>query len=114
MEAICEIDLAVDGAPSIIIRDLSEFVTLPFLASFDIHTAASADSDTADGTAKEVHSGAKSVTYIALTKKAMPTLVDMFFQFKSNPSIYVDETVEAVLSVTIFANFYILISLLMM
>lgn len=42
----------------------------------------------------------KRVSYIALSKKAMPQLVDLFLRFKTNPEIYVNGTLEAVLSVS--------------
>lgn len=40
----------------------------------------------------------KRVSYIALSKKAMPQLVDLFLKFKANPEIYVNGTLEVILS----------------
>jgi hypothetical protein len=83
-----DIDLSIPGSPSLVIRDLSEYATLPFLAAFD------------------VRSGPKSqlpprrITYIALSKKTMPMLVELFLRFKANVGIYLDGTVESVLSVS--------------
>lgn len=86
IETIVDIDLAAAGAPSLVMRDLSEFATLPFLAAFDV------PSDPKTQTPQ------KRVTYIALAKKIMPMLVDMFLRFKGREEIYVDGTIEAVLS----------------
>lgn len=69
-------------------RDLSEFATLPFLAAFDV--PANPKSQTPQ----------KRITYIALAKKTMPMLVDLFLRFKEREEIFVDGTIEAVLSVT--------------
>lgn len=87
MDAIAGIDLAAPGVPSLVMRDLSEFATLPFLAAFDV--APEPKSQTPQ----------KRITYIALAKKTMPMLVDHFLQFKDQVEIYVDGTLEAVLSV---------------
>lgn len=88
MEAIAGIDLSTAGSPSLIMRDLSEYSTLPFLAAFDVIVAPT-------GTKTQ-----KRITYIALSKKTMPMLVDLFFKFRNDPAIYVDGTLEAVLSVS--------------
>ncbi|TFK71822.1 hypothetical protein BDN72DRAFT_409999 [Pluteus cervinus] len=86
MDAIADIDLTLPGSPSLVMRDLSEFATLPFLAAFDV--APQPGSQTPQ----------KRVTYIALAKKTMPLLVNLFLRFKDQETIYVDGTLEAVLS----------------
>jgi len=78
--------MASPAVPSLILRDLSEYATLPFMAAFDAPSS---------GTRSQ-----KRVSYIALSKKAMPQLVDLFLQFKANPEIYVNGTLEAILSVS--------------
>ncbi|TDL18222.1 hypothetical protein BD410DRAFT_900985 [Rickenella mellea] len=88
MDAILTIDLSVPKSSSLVIRDLSEFATLPFIASFDVH-------DTDPNPNKRPQS---RVTYIGLTKKVMPMLVELFLRFKDNVDLYVDETLEAILS----------------
>ncbi|KAF7333497.1 Protein MON2 [Mycena venus] len=70
LETIVDIDLSATGCPSLIMRDLSEFATLPFLAAFDV--PANPKSQTPQ----------KRITYIALAKK----------------EIFTDGTIEAVLS----------------
>lgn len=90
MEAIAGIDLSLPGSPSLIMRDLSEFSTLPFLAAFDVQPAA---------TSAKTSTPQKRITYIGLVKKTMPLLVDLFSRFKDNIDIYVDGTLETVLSV---------------
>lgn len=83
---IQDIDMASPGVPSLILRDLSEYVTLPFMAAFDVPSLSA--------------KSPKRVSYIALSKKTMPQLVDLFLRFKANPEIYVNGTLEAILSVS--------------
>ena len=90
MEAITDIDLHGDGVLSLFLRDLSEYVTLPFLAAFDVQET----STTTTRSARQ-----KRVTYIALSKKAMPLLVESFLQSKEDLVIYNDGTLESMLSV---------------
>ncbi|KAJ7102802.1 hypothetical protein C8R44DRAFT_682224 [Mycena epipterygia] len=86
VETIVDIDLSAPGCPSLIMRDLSEFATLPFLAAFDVPQN------------PKTQTPQKRITYIALAKKAMPMLVDLFLRFKDREEIYMDGTIEAVLS----------------
>lgn len=95
MQAIDGVDLSSPGAPSLVLRDLSEYATLPFLASFDIPPRVSATSATPSKSAMG------RVTYIALSKKIMPVLVELFLRFKSQAAIYADGTVERICSVSI-------------
>ncbi|KAJ7187153.1 hypothetical protein C8R46DRAFT_1172029 [Mycena filopes] len=86
LDTIVDIDLAAPGCPSLVMRDLSEFATLPFLAAFDVPAN------------PKTQTPPKRITYIALTKKTMPMLMDLFLRFKEREEIYVDGTIEAVLS----------------
>ena len=86
MEVIQDIDMMSAGVPSLILRDLSEYATLPFMAAFDVPSSTTKPQ--------------KRVSYIALSKKAMPQLVDLFLRFKANSEIYVNGTLEAILSVS--------------
>lgn len=72
-------------------RDLSELLTLPYLAAFDISGAPST---------RETSRNSKRVTYIGLTKVVMPMLLDLFLRFKEDDIIYSDTTLETVLSVS--------------
>jgi hypothetical protein len=94
MDTIMGIDLSTPGSSSLVMRDLSEYATLPFLAAFDVQPSDSAPEG-------RNQASQKRITYIALTKKTMPMLVDLYFRFKDRAEIYVDGTVEAVLSVGI-------------
>ena len=85
-EVIQYIDIASPGVPSLILRDLSEYATLPFMAAFDVPSSSTKPQ--------------KRVSYIALSKKAMPQLVDLFLKFKASPEIYLNGTLEAILSVS--------------
>ncbi|KAH9847754.1 hypothetical protein C2E23DRAFT_740985 [Lenzites betulinus] len=89
MEAVDSIELSAPGVASLVLRDLSEYATLPFLAAFDIPAAAPS------ATSRAGRTGPSRVTYIALSKKAMPQLVELFLRFKDDAAIYGDGTVEA-------------------
>ncbi len=85
MDTVLDIDLSSPGIPSLVIRDISEYATFPFLASFDLRGQ---NSKTAPS----------KVTYVALSKKAMPLLVDLYLRFKDNIDLYMDGTMETLLS----------------
>lgn len=85
-EVVQKIEMVSPGVPSLILRDLSEYATLPFMAAFDVPSPSI--------------KAQKRVSYIALSKKTTPQLVDLFLRFKTNPEIYVNGTLEAVLSVS--------------
>lgn len=87
MGTIEDIDLSISGSPSLVMRDLSEYATLPFLAAFDVPTQPKAQTPP------------KRISYIAISKKTMPMLVDLFLRFRDEIEVYVDGTLEAVLSV---------------
>lgn len=91
MDTISGIDFSVPGSPSLVMQDLSNYATLPFLAAFDVPNS-NPQSQTPQ----------KRVTYIALTKKTMPVLVDLYLRFKESEAIYADGTLESILSVSIF------------
>ncbi|KAF8345051.1 hypothetical protein F5887DRAFT_1282803 [Amanita rubescens] len=85
MDTVLDINLSSPGTPSLVIRDMSEYATFPFLASFDLQNQ---NSKTAPS----------KVTYVALSKKAMPLLVDLYLRFKDNIDLYMDRSMEALLS----------------
>lgn len=101
MDAIDDIDLSVDGVPSLVLRDLSEYATLPFIAAFDIPNIN--DQTQASAGSKQARPSQKRITYIALAKKTMPKLVDLYLRFKESPEIYNDGTLEAIFSVSMHA-----------
>jgi hypothetical protein len=72
-------------------RDLSQYATLAYLAAFDV------PSDAPD---RVPQTPQKRVTYVAVSKKTMPLLADLFMRFKSSVDIYADGTVESVMSVS--------------
>lgn len=94
MDAVDGIDLSSAGAPSLILRDLSEYSTLPFLAAFDVPELPSAAN-----TPSQKSKTQKRVTYIALSKKSMPQLVELFLRFKEDADIYLDGTIESIFAV---------------
>ncbi|KAJ3003143.1 hypothetical protein NUW54_g5457 [Trametes sanguinea] len=93
MEAVDSIDLSAPGVASLVLRDLSEYATLPFLAAFEIQVAP--PSSAVSTTSKPSRSGVQRVTYIALSKKTIPLLVELFLRFKEDAAIYADGTIEA-------------------
>ncbi|KAL0563857.1 Endocytosis and vacuole integrity protein [Marasmius crinis-equi] len=72
MNAVNGIDLSLPGSPSLVLKDLSEFTTLPFLAAFDVPQVPGSQTPK------------KRVTYIALTKKTMPLLVELMVRFRDS------------------------------
>ena len=76
-------------------RNLSEMVTLPFLAAFDVDRPRGA----ATSVGKESRVVSR-VTYIGLAKKVMPMLLNIFVRFKEQVRVYEDGTLESVLSVS--------------
>lgn len=92
MSTVSSISLSVPSSPSLVLSDLSSYATLPFLAAFDIQ-------DRSLPTNSPSRRAPKRVTYIALAKKTMPMLVDLYLGYKDSMEIYVDGTLEAVLSV---------------
>jgi len=92
MDTITDIDLdTVPGSPSLVLRDLSDYCILPFIAAFDIQP---------HPRNQQPQTPQKRITYIALAKKTMPMLVDLFLKFRTNEDIYIDGTLESVLSVS--------------
>lgn len=96
MEAVDGIDLSSPGVPSLILRDLSEYSTLPFLAAFDVPEPPAPPASSTQRPRTQ-----KRVTYIALSKKTMPQLVDLFLRFKEHADIYLDGTIEAIFAVRV-------------
>jgi hypothetical protein len=101
MDTVNGIELTEPGAPSHILRDMSEYTTLAFIASFDVpqvhRQGAMQPSMTVQAPATTMPQH-KRITYIALAKMCMPRLAELFLQFKENDEVFVDGTVEAVLS----------------
>ncbi|KAF9559372.1 hypothetical protein CPC08DRAFT_666543 [Agrocybe pediades] len=90
LDTITDIDLNIAGSPSLVMRDLSDYATLPFLAAFDVQPLPQSQ--------QMPQTPQKRITYIALAKKTMPMLVDLFLKFQTNVDVYIDGTLEAVLS----------------
>ncbi|CCL98022.1 uncharacterized protein FIBRA_00015 [Fibroporia radiculosa] len=93
MEVVDDVNLSASGVSSLVLRDLSEYSTLPFIAAFDIPSAEVSRSSSTPSKSPQ-----KRVTYIALSKKVMPMLVNLFLRFKDQPMIYVDGTLERIFS----------------
>ena len=95
IDIVQAIDLAESGIPSLIMRDLSEFSLLAFLAGCHAHPTLVSGPETPVLTSMHKH-----VTYIRLSKKMMPMLVELYMQFKDHAKTYKDGTLEAVLLVS--------------
>ena len=87
LDVVASVDLNVAGVPSAVLSDLAEYTTLAFVAAFD----------------PVLPDGRKSltrVTYVALTKAAMPRVLDLFQRHKEDVRVYEDGAVEHVFSVS--------------
>jgi hypothetical protein len=102
MDTVNGIELKEAGVPSYILRDLSEYATLAFIASFDVPRARgqqSTELPTATQSPTTMTTPLrKRITYIALAKMCMPKLAELFLRFRERDEIFVDGSVEAVLS----------------
>ena len=97
MEAVSAIDLSGEHVPALVLRDLSDYATLPFLAAFDVPGVGGPSK----GTPKLLQGSRKRITYIALTKKTMPLIVDLYLKYQDQLDIYTDGTFEAILTVCV-------------
>ncbi|CAE7121297.1 unnamed protein product [Rhizoctonia solani] len=89
LDTVLDFDLNLPGLPSLVLTDLSEFATLAFLAAFDVPDAnPSGDS----------RKPPRRVTYIALAKRVMPVVVEIYSRFKAIADIYEDGTLDHILS----------------
>ena len=100
MDTVNSIDLTEAGAPSLILRDLSAYATLAFIAAFDVPEVQKPSAKLSAGAPapRTTPPQQKRITYIALAKTCMPKLAELFLQFKEKDEIFVDETIEAILS----------------
>jgi hypothetical protein len=100
MDTVNGIELKEAGTPSLILRDLSEYSTLAFIASFDVPEVQKPSAKLSAGASAPVTTPPqqKRITYIALAKTSMPKLAELFLQFKEKDEIFVDEAIEAILS----------------
>jgi hypothetical protein len=89
-DAVQALQLAsLPGLPSLVLADLADYATLAYYAGFTVESAASKSTP-----------ARKQVTYIALSKKAMPRVVELCDVFKTETQLYSDGTIEHVLSVS--------------
>ncbi|KZV66097.1 hypothetical protein PENSPDRAFT_689284 [Peniophora sp. CONT] len=80
----------VQGAPSVLLGDVAEYATLAFLGAFDAPPPMHIQ-------AQNKATGLR-VTYVALCKKSLPLLVQLFLRFKCDSRIWSDGTLERVLA----------------
>ncbi|KAG2035480.1 hypothetical protein BDR03DRAFT_1001030 [Suillus americanus] len=93
LDAIADISLTGPGVPSLILRHLSEFSTLPFLAASHVPILSPASPGSPIAASSQ-----KQNTYIALSKKVIPLIAEFYMRFKDELEIYEDGTLEAVFS----------------
>ncbi|TFY71218.1 hypothetical protein EVG20_g1792 [Dentipellis fragilis] len=98
VDTVNGIELQAPGVPSLVLKEISEYTHLCFSHSStpDLSPPAPFLISTSTASGSRVPPPGR-VTYIALTKKCMPMLVDLFLQFKDRGEIYVNGTLEAVL-----------------
>ncbi len=92
VEVVRSIDVKDVNICIVVLADIAEYSTLAFLAAFDIPTTGSTTS--AHGTSRRL------LTYIALSKAAMPLLLDRFSSASGDLALYLSGTIERVLSVS--------------
>ncbi|GAA5902486.1 Mon2p [Sporobolomyces salmoneus] len=84
--AVIKLD-EVPGAASAVLSDLSEYLTLAYLAPFEAQP---------DGSGR--FKQAQQVTFIALTKEVMPHVLWLYQKYRDDSSIYEQGAVEKMLS----------------
>ncbi|KAG8863454.1 hypothetical protein FRB96_008194 [Tulasnella sp. 330] len=92
ISAIQSMQFDITGAPSILLFDIAEYMTLAFLAAFDF------EEPPLSGQTPEKPRPTKHVSYIALSKMCMPLLAGLFSKYKDVTEIYADGTVESMFS----------------
>ena len=100
MDTVNSVELTEAGTPSLVLRDLSEYATLAFIASFDVPEAQARNAKLPAGASVPVTTPPqqKRIAYVALAKMCMPKLAELFLQLKEKDEVFVDETIEAILS----------------
>lgn len=93
MSTIESMQFDIAGAPSILLFDIAEYMTLAFLAAFDF------EEPPLPGQAPDKPRPAKHVSYIAVSKMCMPLLAGLFSKYQDVTEIYADGTVESIFSV---------------
>ena len=88
-----------------VLRDLSEYITLPFIAAFDAPLPLDVMSQT-PGNPKQSRAPQKRITYIALADKIMLQVVNLYLYLppEAMVDVYNDGTLEAVFSVSLLQN----------
>ncbi|KAI5479516.1 endosomal peripheral membrane protein [Pseudohyphozyma bogoriensis] len=89
LEVVAAIKLEIPGAASAVLSDLSEYLTLAFIAAFD------SEGETSIKSRPRV---TQRVSYIALTKEVMPHVLWLFQRYKEDASIYDQGAVERMLA----------------
>jgi hypothetical protein len=100
LNAVKDIPLNDPSIVSLVIKDLSAYATLPFLAAFDVPQVMYIRPG--ENAPKPSSSGRKRVTYVGLTKQVMPLVVETYTAHAGDESMYSDGTVEAMFSVSFF------------
>lgn len=79
------VDLLVPGFPSILLKDLAGFVALAFSGTIP----------------QESKARPRKLTYIAVSKRAIPRLSQLYLRFKGAAEIYADGTVDTIFAVRV-------------
>lgn len=93
LEVVDNIDLASEKVPSSVLSDLSEYMTLAFVAAFNVKAV------DATGPAKRAP---QRITYIGLAKAAMPKVSAIYQRYRDDIKIYQQGAAERVLAVRLF------------
>lgn len=91
LEIIAAIDIQkTPGAASLVLTDLAAYLQLAYSAAFDAQPSGGPN-----GRSMPL----QRVTYIALSKEVMPAVLQLFVDFRGDPSIYEGQAVEKMLKV---------------
>lgn len=91
LEVVAVINLEVPGAASAVLSDLSEYLTLAFVAAFDSEPEAGLGG----------RGRSQRISYVALSKETMPHVLWLFQRYKDDASIYEQGAVERMLAVSL-------------
>lgn len=98
LEVVAAIKLEVPGAASAVLADLSEYLTLTFIAAFDSEVETSI---------KSKPRATQRVSYVALAKEVMPHVLWLYQRYKDDISIYEQGAVERMFAVRYFPPFFL-------
>jgi hypothetical protein len=96
MEVVKNIDVTDVNIRVVVLADIAEYSTLAFIAAFDMPPSS--------GTTPTSGAARRKLTFIGLSKVAMPLLLERFSSASDDLTLYLSGTIERVLSVSYIAT----------